>query len=150
MSSFFAFVHHLAAFTLFSALVLEFALIKGELTVRNARTIQLADLVLGVSAGVVLVAGLLRVFYFEKGAPYYFHSITFIAKLSLFVAVALLSIYPTVQFLSWGPALKKGNAPVVDARTLRAIRAVVHFELVGVVLVILFAALMARGVGYAG
>ena len=96
------------------------------------------------------VAGLLRVFHFEKGASYYFHSIPFIAKLSLFVAVALLSMYPTVQFLSWGPALKKGNAPVVDARTLRAIRAVVHFELAGDVCVILFAALMARGAGYAG
>ncbi len=150
MSAFFAFVHHLAAFTLFSALVVEFALIKGELTIRNARTIQVADLILGVSAGVLLVAGLLRVFYFEKGASYYFHSIPFIAKLSLFAAVALLSIYPTVQFLAWRPALQKGTAPVVDSRTLRVIRTIVHLELAGVVFVILFAALMARGIGYAG
>jgi putative membrane protein len=30
--------------------------------------------VLGLSAGFLLVIGLLRVFFFEKGAAYYFHS----------------------------------------------------------------------------
>src|SRR5688500_11040710 len=98
MSSLFAFLHHVAAFALVAALVVEFALIKGEVTPANARKIALADLAFGISAGVVLMVGLLRVFYFEKGASYYFHSAPFIAKLSLFVIVALLSISPTVEF----------------------------------------------------
>ena len=150
MSSFFAFVHHLAAFTLFSALVLEFVLIKGELTVRNARTIQRADLVLGVSAGFVLVAGLLRVFYFEKGAAYYFHSAPFIAKLTLFAVVGLLSIYPTVEFLSWRKSLQQGRVPMVTDDKKRAIRAVIRWELLAIVALILCATLMARGIGYVG
>lgn len=33
MSSFFAFLHHVAAFTLLAALIVEFTLVKGELTV---------------------------------------------------------------------------------------------------------------------
>jgi putative membrane protein len=37
----------------------------------------------------VLVIGLLRVFFFEKGPAYYFHDAAFIAKLSLF-GVALI------------------------------------------------------------
>ena len=50
---------------------------------RTARRLALADLVLGVvSAGVLLVVGLLRVFYFEKGAAFYFSSGAFIAKLA--------------------------------------------------------------------
>src|SRR3990172_4174793 len=102
MTWFLAFLHHIAAFTLVAALVVEFVLIRDELTVARARKIQLADLVIGIAAGAVLVVGFVRVFYFEKGTAYYFHSIPFIAKLSFFVTVGLLSIYPTIEFLSWG------------------------------------------------
>ena len=148
MSSLFAFLHHVAAFALFAALVLELIMIKEQLTVKTARTLQVADLTLAISASTVLLVGLLRVFYFEKGAAYYSHSIPFILKMSLFAFVALLSIYPTVKFLSWRGAVRQGRAPAVDARTVRLIRGIVHMELGGVVLIILFAALMARGVGF--
>ncbi len=150
MSSFFAFLHHVAAFALVAALVLEFVLIKDDLSVKTARKLQLADLVLGASAGVVLIVGFLRVLYFEKGAAYYFHSVPFLAKLSLFVIVALLSIYPTVEFLSWRKVLKEGQTPIVSDRKLRLIRSMIHWELAGIVLLILSAALMARGVGLIG
>jgi Predicted membrane protein (DUF2214) len=43
----------------------------------------------------------LRVFFFEKAASYYFHSDAFLTKFSLFILVSLLSIIPTVEFLSW-------------------------------------------------
>ena len=108
MVSLFAFLHHLAAFTLVGALTVEFVLIKDELTIHSARKLVYTDLVFGASAGIMLVVGLLRVFYFEKGASYYFHSLPFIAKLSLFALVGLLSIYPTLTFLSWREALKQG------------------------------------------
>jgi len=147
MNAFFAFLHHVAAFTLVAALAVEFVLVRDELTVKRARQIQFADLVFGVSAGVVLVVGLLRVFYFEKGATYYFHSIPFIVKISLFAIVGVLSIYPTVEFLSWRNTVKQGQAPIVSDRKMRLIRSVIHWELAGTVLLILCAALMARGVG---
>ena len=150
MTAFFAFLHHLAAFTLVAALAVEFALLKGDLTAATARRIVRADMIVGLSAGAVLLVGLARVFHFEKGAGYYFHSWPFIGKLSMFVLVALLSIYPTVTFLSWGKALKQGQAPGVDAGRLRTVRRLVHAELAGIVLILLFAAMMARGVGFFG
>jgi putative membrane protein len=150
MTPFFAFFHHLAAFIFVSALAVEFVLIRGELSVRTARKLQLADLVAGVSAGVVLVVGLLRVFYFEKGASYYFHSAPFIAKMSLFVIVALLSIYPTLEFVSWGKSLKQGQLPAMTASKIATIHSLIHWELAGVVLIILCAALMAKGFGVLG
>jgi putative membrane protein len=150
MTSFFAFLHHVAAFALVAALVVEFVLIKEDLTLKSTRKLQLADLAFGISAGIVLVVGLLRVFYFEKGASYYFHSGPFIAKLSLFIIVALLSIYPTIQFLSWGKSLKQGKLPLVDERKIHSIRSIIHLELAGLILVILCAALMARGIGQVG
>ena len=100
MTSFMAFLHHVAAFALVAALAVELSLLRGEVTPAQARRLALTDAVVGMSAGMVLVVGLLRVFYFEKGAAYYFLSATFIAKLVLFALVALLSIYPTLKFLS--------------------------------------------------
>ena len=150
MAALFAFLHHVSAFTLFAAIVVEFALIRSTLTVENARKILLYDMILGISALVLLLVGLLRVFYFEKGAAYYFHSIPFIAKLSLFAAIGLLSIYPTRQFLSWRPALRQGVPPTVDPARLNSLRRVTHWELALGVVLILCAALMARGIGYVG
>ncbi len=150
MTPFFAFLHHLAAFTLAAALAVEFILIRGELNLGTARKLRLVDMVFGVSAGVVLVIGLLRVFYFEKGASYYFHSAPFIATLALFVIVGLLSIYPTVEFFSWSKSLKQGQLPALTERKIASIRSVIHWELAAVVVIILCAALMAKGVGYLG
>jgi len=150
MSALFAFLHHLAAFALVAALAIEFVLMRGELTVGSARRLQLTDMVFGISAAVVLLVGLLRVFYFEKGAGYYFHSWPFLGKLALFLAVGLLSIVPTLEFLSWSKALKQGQAPRLDDARRRRLRAVMHWELMGIVLIILCAALMARGIGTFG
>lgn len=150
MSIAFAFLHHLAAFMLVAALAAEMVLLKGELTMQGARRLQVLDALYGVSAGVVLVVGLLRVFYFEKGASYYFHSTPFIAKLSLFVVVGLLSIYPTLMFRRLGKAAKLGQQPAMTGVSLRNVRRVVHVQLAGIVLILLCAAMMARGLGVFG
>jgi putative membrane protein len=145
MTTLFAFLHHLCAFTLVSAVAIEFTLIRGELTLSSARRLQVTDMVLGIAAGALLVIGLLRVFFFEKGADYYFHSHAFLTKFSVLIAVGLLSIIPTVEFLSWRGALKAGQVPSVSARKLRLITAVIHGELLSIVIILLCAAIMARG-----
>jgi putative membrane protein len=142
-----AFIHHVAAFTLVGALMVELALFGSNLDLRQARKVQRADLAYGMSAGILLVAGLLRVLYFEKGGAYYFHNGFFIAKMSLFLLVALLSIYPTVLFVSWSKQLKTGLAPQLEDAQVRRVRAVILLELLGVVGILLCAPLMARGIG---
>jgi putative membrane protein len=147
MSVFFAFLHHIAAFVLFAAIVVEFVVIRDPISLHTARRLLRADAIVGLSAAVVLVVGILRVIYFEKGADYYMHSVPFMTKITLFVLVALLSIYPTVRFMSWRAAIKQGQAPSVDAGTLRTLRLILHVELTGIVVLILMAAMMARGIG---
>ena len=119
MSPLFAFLHHLAAFGLVAALAIELVLVKDAISARTARTILAADRIYGIAAGALIVVGFLRVFYLEKGPTYYFHTWTFSAKLTLFIIVGLLSIIPTMEFLSWRTALKQGQAPTLDARKLR-------------------------------
>jgi putative membrane protein len=149
-SALFAFLHHAAAFTLFAALAVEWVLIRNELTQASARSIMRADLIYGVAAGVVLVVGFLRVYFFEKGSEYYFHSAPFITKLTVFLLIGLISIYPTVVFLKWGKPLKEGRLPEVPPAQLRTLRLILHLEQGGIVIMLLAAALMARGIGFFG
>jgi putative membrane protein len=145
MTVIFAFLHHVAAFTLVAAVAIEFVLLRGELTLWAARRLQVTDAILGGAATVLLVVGLARVFWFEKGAAYYFHSHAFLTKFALFIIVALLSIVPTLEFLSWRKATKAGETPVVAAPKLKRMRMILHIELAAVVLILLCAAIMAKG-----
>jgi len=145
MSTFFAFLHHVAAFALVGALAVEFVLIGQELTLASARRLPIVDAVLGVSATLLLIVGLMRVFYFEKGSLYYFSSHAFLTKFAVFIILALLSIVPTLEFLSWRKAVKAGQVPVVETKRMRLVRSIIHGELAGIVIILLFAAIMARG-----
>jgi len=145
MSTLFAFLHHLCAFALVGALAIEFALIRQELTLASARRLLTTDMVYGIAAGALLAIGLLRVFFFEKSAAYYFHSHAFIAKFSLFILVALLSIVPTMEFLSWRGAVSTGQVPAIEVKRLRRVSTIIHVELAAIVVILLCAAIMARG-----
>lgn len=145
MTTLFAFLHHLAAFTLVSALAIELMLIHQKLTVSNIRRLLMVDAILGVAAGTVLVVGLLRVFVFEKGGDYYFSSFAFIIKLGVFLGISALSLMPTLEFLSWRKALRAGEMPKIEERRLRMIQGTMHGEMMGIVVILLCAAIMARG-----
>jgi putative membrane protein len=145
MSTLFAFLHHLAAFTLVAGIAVEFVLIRQEVTRAGAMRLLVIDAVVGASAAALLVIGLLRLFYFEKGAAYYFSSPAFLTKLSVFVVVAVLSVVPTMEFLSWRKAVKAGQAPSPAPGNLSRVRAILHLELIGVVIILLAAAIMAKG-----
>jgi len=145
-----AFLHHTAAAAVMALLTVELVLLRFELTPPIARTILRMDSAYGIAAVVLIIVGLSRVFYTEKGAAYYFHSGTFIAKLTLFVIVGLLSIYPTMQFLRWRPALREQRAPHIDPATRKRLRMLVHLELTLLLVILLLAPMMARGIGYFG
>ena len=145
-----AFLHHAAAFVIVAVLTAELVLLKGELTAVSARSVLRMDAAYGIAALTLLAIGFLRVFYTEKGAAYYFHSATFLTKIALFIIVGLLSVYPTLQFLRWRQPLREGRVPVLEPATRRSIRTLVHIELTLLFAIMLFAVLMARGIGFLG
>ena len=147
-SALMAFLHHVAAFATVSALAVEVVLFKPPLSLQQARRLQRTDNIYGVAAGAVLVIGLLRVAYFEKGPSYYWHDTFFIAKFAAFLIAALISIYPTVVFLGWSSGLKRGTAPGISPERVRRVRLCLMLELTLILVILLCAALMARGFGY--
>jgi putative membrane protein len=66
-------------------------------------------------------------------------------KFSLFIIVGVLSIIPTMEFLSWRGEIKEGQVPVMDVKTRRRVTMVIHSELAAIVIILLCAAIMARG-----
>lgn len=143
-AAFFAFFHHVAAFALTAVIVAQLVLLRGELTLTSARQLTRLDTMLGASAVTLLIVGLLRVFFFEKGSDYYFGSFFFIAKFALFILSGLLSIVPTLEFLTWRKALAAGQVPSVAPERMRQLRLFVHLELTAILLILLCAAMMAR------
>lgn len=150
MSAFVAFLHHLCFVAIMLLLSFEMLLLKQPLTLASARKIMRYDAIYGAFAGAVLIVGALRVMYFEKGPLYYMHSTPFMAKMALFIAVGLISIYPTLTFLKWGKSLKQGIVPILDEAQNRRLRILIHVELTLLLLMMLCAAMMAKGIGYAG
>ena len=142
-----AFLHHLFAFTLVACVVYEFIAYRKGMTIDEARRIQRVDLVYGISAGLLLVVGLLRVFFFEKGVNFYIHSPFFWVKMSAFLIVGLLSIDPTIRYIRWNKTLSQNITPEISEDEFKRTRLVLWLEVTGIVIILLAAPLMARGIG---
>ena len=142
-----AFAHFFAFFALTAALVFQLGLLSNPVSVDTARRIARADRAYGLAAMLLLIFGFLRVVYFEKGTDYYFDNTFFLIKLALFIGVGLLSIYPTVCYQRWGPDLKQEILPEISSSTQTRIRKIIHYELIGILGILLCASLMAKGFG---
>ena len=146
VNSLMATLHHLCAFTLSACLIYEFIAFRKGLGVEEARRIQRVDLWYGVSAGLLVVVGLLRVFFFEKGAPFYAANLMFWIKMALFMIVGLLSIYPTIRYIKWNPILAENKSPVISDAEYKNIRILLSLEMIGLVLILFVAPAMARAI----
>ena len=146
-TAFMAFLHHLFAFTLVACVVYEFIAYRKGLSIEEARRIQRADLMYGISAGLLLVVGLLRVFFFEKGPAFYSHNPFFWLKMNAFLVVGLLSIDPTIRYLRWNKVLKENRAPEIDDKEFKRTRLLLSLEVIGLAVILFAAAMMARGIG---
>jgi putative membrane protein len=147
-SAIFAFLHHLCAFTLTACLVYEFIAYRQGMSLAEARRIQRVDLAYGISAGLLLVIGLLRVFFFEKGVSFYIQIPFFWVKMAAFAMVGLLSIDPTVRYIRWNQTIKENKAPDISMGEYKRTRLLLWLEVIGIAVILLAAPMMARGIGY--
>jgi putative membrane protein len=139
-----AWMHYVSIMLMVASLLGEHVLLKPEMDVAQARTLQRLDIVYGASATIVLVTGLLRMFL-EKGPAYYNHHIAFHILFGLFVIAALLSIYPTMVFLRWRADTKAGKGQQLAAAQFRKIQMIVRVEMTLLLLAPFFATWMAHG-----
>jgi putative membrane protein len=140
------YIHFIGIITLASVLVSEHLLLKKELTRLEIARLAKIDAIYGIAALLVLGAGLTLWFGgIGKPAMYYSKNWIFHLKVTLFLTVGLLSIYPTVFFIR----NRKGN-PTDVVSIPSKIFWVLRLELLLVFVIPLLATLMARGVGFFG
>jgi putative membrane protein len=140
------FAHFLCIFTLASLLVGEALILRKSLSSLRVAQLQGIDRWYGIVAGLVIVTGLLLVFFGVKGSAYYAHNPVFWTKMVLFVAVALLSIAPTVAYLRWNDRKDDDGSITLDDAEYGRLRGLLWAQIALFVLIPLCAALMANGI----
>lgn len=141
-----AYLHYLSIILLGAFLTAELVVCRPPLRPEQVRQLPRLDIAFFAAAILSLATGLLRLFFYAKGVGFYLPNPAFIAKMALYVTIALISIVPTRQFIRWRRALDAGGSPP-DAGVVSRVRRLLHLELALVALMPLAAVLMARGAG---
>ncbi|MER8392061.1 DUF2214 family protein [Mesorhizobium sp. M0045] len=143
-----AIFHHLLVFSLAGIIGAEFVLIRSDLSAATLKRLVGIDRHYGIIAMLIIVVGIGRVVYGLKGWEFYVYNWVFWAKMAAFAIVGLLSIIPTIRFLSWNRQASVSPGFQVPAVELASVRTYVRTEASIFLLIPVFAAAMARGYGY--
>jgi len=144
-----AIVHHLIVFGLAAVLAAELALMRSSsMSPQTVRLLGRFDFFYGMLAIAILVIGFVRVWYGAKGPDFYLHNHAFWAKIAAFAVVGLISIKPTMRIQAWQQSLKANAAFVPTLPEIAKLRRWLLIEIHVFALIPIFAAMMARGVGY--
>ncbi len=140
---FLRYLHFISIFAIVGSLVSEHMLLQKQMTRAAIGKVARIDAVYGVAALMLLGAGLtLWLGSFGKPAIVYTKNWIFHTKLTLFILIGLLSIYPTIFFLK----NRKGN-PEEIVNIPKVVFMLVRFEILLLFIIPLLAGLMSRGVG---
>ena len=142
-------LHHILVFALFVILGAQIVLVRPGMDASAIARVSRLDMVFGMLAASVLVAGFARVYWGVKGSAYYFANHIFLTKVGLFVIIGLISIGPTLRFNAWRKALAADPNARPEAGDMRRTRMFIHAEATLIFLLPILAAAMARGYGIA-
>lgn len=143
-----AIFHHLLVFSLAGIIGAEFVLIRGDLSAATLKRLAGIDRHYGIIASLIIIIGIGRVIYGLKGWEFYVYNWMFWAKMAAFAVVGLLSIVPTIRFISWNRQASGSPGFQVPAAELASVKTYVRAEAFIFLLIPIFAAAMARGYGY--
>lgn len=135
------YLHMIGILVLFASLVLEHSLLRPQVSAATLRKLAIIDGIYGLSALIILVAGLLLWFQVGKGSAFYTPNHIFHLKLGLFILVGLASIYPTAFFL------KHRKTQAESIAIPNVIIMIVRCEMLAILLLPLLAVMMAQGLG---
>lgn len=142
-----AWLHFLFAFVLVGALCAELFILRLPIDSRVARLLLRVDLIYGASSVLLILAGISRVVWGAKGWDYYNAQPFFWAKIAVFAVIGLLSIAPTRTFMGWTKSFNADPCFSPPETQVKGIKRYVMIEVHLVALLLLFASLMARGIG---
>lgn len=141
---------HLFAFALafWAVLTRGRAFIQLSAGTGEVKRVLLADNLWGLSALTLLITGAMRAFGgYEKGSDYYLHQPLFHLKMTLFLLILLMELAPMITLIKWRIASSRGVA--LDSRRAKLYARISHVEALLLILMMVAATGMARGVIFA-
>src|SRR5262249_42797205 len=123
-----AYAHYVSVLGLAGVLSAELLMYRRGMTAATARTLQKGDRWYGIVAALVVITGLLRVYWVGKGYAYYHANPAFHILWVMFVVVGLISIIPTMQFMKWGKGPAQGQAPTIAEGDFKKVRRILMAE----------------------
>lgn len=143
-----AILHHLLIFLLAAVIASEFVMVRSGLSGRDLKRVGHIDGAYGGLAAAIIVIGVCRVIFGLKGWEFYVYNASFWAKIAAFLVVGVLSIQPTMRILRWRKAAEAApDTYVVPEAEIASVRGFLRAEALIFLLIPVFAAMMARGVG---
>ena len=142
-----AYVHYLGIILCFGALMFERIILKINLSKNETISILIADVIYGIAGLAILITGILRVKYYGQGGEFYTGNPIFWFKISLYIVIGLISLYPTTTYILWAIPLSKNKLPVISENLIKRFKLIILTELVGFAIIPFFATLMSRGIG---
>jgi putative membrane protein len=139
-----AIIHHLLVFGLVAMLVAESMLVRPGMRGLDVDRVTRIDVGYGATAGLIVIVGLLRVFFGTKGYHFYANNFFFWGKVACFVIIGLMSIMPTIRFLRWKRTRKVDPAFVPTDAEASNVRKWFQYQSLVLVVLLAFAAAMAR------
>jgi putative membrane protein len=140
------YLHFISVFAIVGALVSEHLLLKSTLSRKEILRLSKIDGVYGLAVLSLLGVGMtLWLGGIGKPTEFYSSNPVFHIKLTLFVVIGLLSVYPTVFFIKQA----KGD-PIEMVAIPKSIFWMVRFELLILLIMPILAGLMAKGIGFSG
>lgn len=139
-----AIAHHLLAFGLIAMVACELSIAKPGLDGAGLKRLGGIDAGYGLTALLILGVGVARVYWGAKGPAYYAENHWFWAKMAAFGIAGLLSVPPTMAFLRWRKRLRAHADALPSPAEIAAVRRFLGLELVVLLLMPVFAAVMAR------
>ena len=147
ISALIAYVHYLGIILCFGALIFENTILKQNLSKNETISIIIADVIYGIAGLAILITGILRVKYYGQGGEFYINNPIFWVKVSLYVVIGLISLYPTATYILWAIPLSKNKLPIISENLVKRFRLIITTELIGFAVIPFFATLMSRGIG---
>ena len=143
-----AYLHFVSIIATVSVVVTEYVLCRPGLDAKRLKVLARIDLWYLFFALAALTTGFSRAIWGIKGWSFYSHNPVFWVKISLFVAVGLLSIIPTLRFIRWGKVLATDKTSTIVEEEVNSMSRYIRIELILLALIPLMATLMSRGYGY--
>ena len=146
----FAWLHLLAVGIAAGLLLSEYWLCRRVPDRLQVRLLGTVDLGYFLALTGSLATGLARLLFFGQDTAYYLANRLFWLKIALFLAIGLLALFPTLQFIRWNREARTAPVFAPLTRELERVRASIALQQGLMLLLPLTSILVARGYGLPG